>query len=206
MCGITGIYAYNMVGGFNMINIMKSANQLYQRGPDNLGSYHDETVAFGHTRLSVIDTSEAGNQPMWDSSGRYAIIYNGEIYNFKELRSGLESKGVRFKSSTDTEVVLNLFIIEGQSFLNRLNGFFSFAIYDSVEKSVFLARDRFGIKPLYYFDDGDKFLFASELKAIMEFGIQKQINFEALELYLQLNYIPAPFNHFRINFGDCAFS
>lgn len=192
MCGITGIYTFNMVGGFNMINIAKATEKLSSRGPDVQDIFHNDHVGLGHRRLSIIDTSAEANQPMWDETGRYCIIFNGEIYNYKELKGQLISDGVSFRTQSDTEVLLNLFIKKGESALQVLNGFFVFAIYDKEERSVFIARDRFGIKPLLYYQDEDKFLFASEMKSLMAYGLEKSLNYESLYHYLQLNYIPAP--------------
>ena len=175
-----------------MINLAKATEAISSRGPDNQGHFHDDTVGLGHRRLSIIDTSAEANQPMQDPSGRYTIIYNGEIYNFRQLRQSLEAAGTQFISSTDTEVLLHLFIREGRACLAKLNGFFAFAIYDNQEKSLFIARDRFGIKPLHYYLDQDKLLFASELKSLLAYGIDKKLDYTTLYTYLQLNYIPAP--------------
>ncbi len=196
MCGITGIMAFNLVGKVNMINVTAATLSLSKRGPDFHNVYSDAFVGLGHRRLSIIDTSEAGNQPMWDESGRFAIVFNGEIFNFRELRKELESAGVSFKSQSDTEVLLKLYIKEKESCLNKLNGFFAFCIYDKTEQSFFIARDRYGIKPLLFQHDEDKFLFASEMKAIMAYGIDKEIDKISLLNYLQLNYIPAPHSIF----------
>jgi asparagine synthase (glutamine-hydrolysing) len=192
VCGITGVFAFNLVGKFNMINVTAATQALAKRGPDFQDIYTDDFVGLGHRRLGIIDTSEAGNQPMWDENKRYCIIYNGEIFNFKELRDGLRSKGVRFQSESDTEVLLQLFIHEKEKCLNRLNGFFSFCIYDKADQSFFLARDRYGIKPLLYLFDEDKFLFASEMKAMLCYGIDKTLDYTSLYTFLQLNYSPAP--------------
>lgn len=192
MCGITGIFAFNQIGRLNMINLRKATEILETRGPDNQGLFNDEFVGLGHRRLSVIDTSPAGNQPMCDPSNRYHIVYNGEIYNFKEIRSDLEKEGITFYSGSDTEVLLYLYMVKGEGCLNLLNGFFSFAIYDKQEQTLFVARDRIGIKPLYYYVDQDKFFFSSELKSLMLYGINKEIDKTALSTYFQLNYIPAP--------------
>ncbi len=196
MCGITGVFAFNLVGKFSMINVTAATQSLAKRGPDFQGIYTDGYVGLGHRRLSIIDTSEAGNQPMWDESLRYCIVFNGEIFNFKELRSELQQKGIRFRSESDTEVLLQLYITERESCLNRLNGFFSFCVYNKIDQTFFLARDRFGIKPLLYLHDEDKFLFASEMKALLCYGIDKTIDFTSLHTYLQLNYIPAPYTIF----------
>ena len=192
MCGITGIFAFNLVGKFNLINITAATSALHKRGPDNQGIYTDNFVGLGHRRLSIIDTSATANQPMWDDENRYCIIFNGEIFNFQLLKQELKAKGVSFSTESDTEVLLKLYILEKENCLNKLNGFFAFCIYDKQEQTFFVARDRYGIKPLLYLFDEDKFIFASEMKAILEYGIEKQIDFTSLYTYLQLNYIPAP--------------
>jgi asparagine synthase (glutamine-hydrolysing) len=192
MCGITGIFAFNLVGKFNKIHVTRATEALKRRGPDFQDVYLEEWVALGHRRLSIIDTSAISNQPMWDETGRYCIVFNGEIFNYQSLRRELQARGVTFFSSGDTEVLLKLFIHEKEKCLSRLNGFFSFCIYDKHEQSFFLARDRFGIKPLLYVFDENKFLFASEMKSILEYGIERSLDHSALLTYLQLNYIPAP--------------
>lgn len=192
MCGITGIFAFNLVGKFNKINITNATLSMEKRGPDFQDIYIDDWVGLGHRRLCVIDTSEKAHQPMWDTTGRYGLVYNGEIFNFNELRKDLQGQGVTFRSQSDTEVLLQLFIREGEQCLQKLNGFFAFCIYDKQEQSFFLARDRFGVKPLVYLHDEDKFIFASEMKTLLEYGIEKKVDYTSLLSYLQLNYIPAP--------------
>lgn len=192
MCGITGIFAFNLIGKISKINVTAATMALSKRGPDHQDIYHDDWVALGHRRLSIIDTRDIANQPMWDETNRYCIIYNGEIFNFQALRKELEAKGARFRTNSDTEVLLLLYIYYREKCLDQLNGFFGFCIYDKVEQSLFLARDQFGIKPLLYLFDGDKFIFASELKSLLRYGVEKNIDKASLLLYLQLNYIPAP--------------
>ena len=192
MCGFTGIYAFNMIGRVSMIHLANATAALAHRGPDFQNTIHDDAVGLGHRRLSVIDPSPEGHQPMTDATGRYSLVYNGEIYNYRELRMELEGKGIAFRGHSDTEVLLHLLIHEGKEALPLLNGFFAFALYDRQNGSIFLARDRMGIKPLYYFSDNDRFLFASELRPIQAYGIEKNIDQVALHTYLQLNYIPAP--------------
>lgn len=165
---------------------------LSQRGPDQQGSFVEERIALGHRRLSILDTSSAGRQPMTDSSGRYILVYNGEIFNFKTLRKELVNKGISFHSDSDTEVLLKLFIHKKERCLNDLVGFFAFAVYDRQEESLFLARDRFGIKPLLFFSDEDKFIFASEMKALLAFNIPRELDYVSLSQYLHFNYIPTP--------------
>jgi asparagine synthase (glutamine-hydrolysing) len=192
MCGITGIMCFNLVGKFNKIHISAATRSLEKRGPDHQDVYADEWVGLGHRRLSIIDTSSIAHQPMWDESKRYCIIFNGEIFNYRELKNELHARGVTFFSHSDTEVLLKLFIHEKENCLIRINGFFSFCVYDKHEQTFFLARDRYGIKPLLYVFDEDKFIFASEMKTILQYGIQKEIDYTSLFTYLQLNYIPAP--------------
>src|SRR5688500_5252567 len=133
MCGITGIMAFNLVGKFNKIHITNATMCLEKRGPDFQDIFIDEWVGLGHRRLSIIDTSSVANQPMWDESKRFCIVFNGEIYNYQELRHDLEKKGVIFHSQSDTEVLLKLYIHEDEDSLKRLNGFFAFCIYDKIE-------------------------------------------------------------------------
>ena len=197
MCGITGIFAFNLVGKFNRINISAATQSLSKRGPDFQDIYLDDWVGLGHRRLSIIDTSTIANQPMWDESKRYCIIFNGEIFNYQELKKELINQGVSFFSQSDTEVLLKLYIREKENCLDKLNGFFSFCIYDKQERSFFIARDRFGIKPLLYLHDEDKFLFASEMKSILHYGIDKELDYTSLHTYLQLSYIPSPNTIFK---------
>ncbi len=192
MCGITGIFAFNLIGKFHKIHVTNATQAISKRGPDFQDIYLEEWVALGHRRLSIIDTSSHSNQPMWDESGRYCIIFNGEIFNYRELRKELTDRGVTFFSQGDTEVLLKLFIHQGEKCLPRLNGFFAFCIYDKAEQTCFVARDRFGIKPLYYCFDEDKFIFASEMKAMLQYGIDKTLDIDSLLMYFQLNYIPGP--------------
>jgi asparagine synthase (glutamine-hydrolysing) len=180
MCGITGIFAFNLVGRFNKIHVANATQKLAKRGPDFQDIYTDEWVALGHRRLSIIDTSTSGHQPMWDQSGRYCIVFNGEIFNFRELRKELEGNGISFTSHSDTEVLLNLYIREKETCLNRLNGFFSFCVYDKQEQTFFLARDRYGIKPLLYQFDDNKFIFASEMKSLWQYGLEMVIDYSSL--------------------------
>jgi asparagine synthase (glutamine-hydrolysing) len=192
MCGITGIFAFNLVGKFNKIHTAAATQALSSRGPDFHNVYLDDWIGLGHRRLSIIDTSAIAHQPMWDETNRYSIVFNGEIFNYRELRQELESKGTAFFSQSDTEVLLKLYILEKEKCLNKLNGFFAFCIYDKQEQTFFIARDRYGIKPLLYLHDEHKFLFASEMKSIVHYGIEKDLDYSSLFTYLQLNYIPAP--------------
>jgi len=197
MCGITGIFAFNLVGKFNKIHTATATRALEKRGPDFQDVYTDEWVGLGHRRLSIIDTSAIAHQPMWDESKRYCIIFNGEIFNYRKLKNDLTEKGITFFSQSDTEVLLKLYILEKERCLNKLNGFFAFCIYDKQEQSFFIARDRYGVKPLLYLLDDYKFIFASEMKALVQYGVEKDIDYTSLHTYLQLNYIPAPDTIFK---------
>lgn len=197
MCGITGIRAFNEIGRFFMINNSKSTLALEHRGPDSQGLYLDDLVFLGHRRLSIQDTSSLGNQPMKSEDEQFVIAYNGEVYNFKELRQQLTRKGYSFKSESDTEVILKLYQHEGVACFDKLNGFFGLAIYDKANNELVITRDRFGIKPLYYFIDDDKFAFASEIRSLMAYNIPKEINQVALTQYFQFNYVPEPQTIYR---------
>jgi asparagine synthase (glutamine-hydrolysing) len=192
MCGIAGVVARGGDARPFISHLRTACERLVPRGPDHGDVFVDGRVALGHRRLAIIDTSPAGNQPMTDETGRYTIVYNGEVYNFRELRRSMVDEGIRFSSHSDSEVMLKLYITRGASALDDVNGFFAFAIWDREEDSVFVARDRIGIKPLYYHEGEDVFLFASELKAILAFPVEKQIDDVSLFQYLQLSYIPAP--------------
>ena len=197
MCGITGVYCINDLGKQYLEKVDASVNAMKFRGPDNHHCVAFEKVAFGHARLSIIDISDAASQPFTDSSERYTIVFNGEIFNFNEHRKDLLTKGYTFRSHSDTEVLLYLYITYGAACLEKINGFFAFAIYDRLNDELFLARDRSGEKPLLYYKDENTFLFASEMKALMAYGIDKEIDHQALLTYLQLNYIPAPHSIFK---------
>jgi len=188
MCGIVGYFSKSPADlKSSLDNALKA---LHKRGPDKqVSQVLSPQVGFGHARLSIIDTTECGTQPMTDESGRYTIVFNGEIFNYLDLKKQFFPDR-HFQSSSDTEVLLYLYIKLGKDCLQHLNGFFVFAVYDSADGSVFMARDRMGIKPLHIYEDGDKIVFGSELKAIFAFPIKKEIDFDSLALYLQLNYIP----------------
>lgn len=192
MCGITGIFAFNEIGRFNMIRLTEANNQLEHRGPDAGRLFSDYYVGLGHRRLSIIDLSTDAQQPMSDESKRYTIVFNGEIFNYKSIKKQLVKQGIVFKSQSDTEVLLQLYILKKEACLEDLVGFFAFAIYDAQEQSLFLARDRFGIKPLLYYMDDDKFVFSSEMKSITQYHLPLTLNKTAILTYFQLHYIPAP--------------
>ncbi|MFN9519929.1 MAG: asparagine synthase (glutamine-hydrolyzing), partial [Bacteroidota bacterium] len=168
MCGISGIV--NSPAAEQSVQRMMATQA--SRGPDAQGMYVNDTkdVALGHNRLSIIDLSNAANQPMYSSDKRYVLVYNGEIYNYRELKSELKS-GYNFTTESDSEVILAAYCTWGNHMLNKLNGMFAFAIWDTQEQQLFMARDRFGVKPFYYAQVNHTFLFASELKAIHATGL-----------------------------------
>jgi asparagine synthase (glutamine-hydrolysing) len=168
MCGIAGYLNLNGAPADETI-VQSMAEMIRHRGPDDDGSYADGPVALGHRRLSIIDLTAAAKQPMTTEGGRYSIVYNGEIYNFRELRAELQGRGVTFRSRSDTEVLLKGFAYWGLDLVPRLNGIFAFAIWDSQEKRLWLARDRYGVKPLYVARVGNTLLFASEIKAFLAY-------------------------------------
>ena len=197
MCGIAGLFSKQITPDTWCDALAKANETLKHRGPDAGNIKRWEHAALAHRRLSIIDTSVTANQPMLDASGRYAIIFNGEIFNYPLLKNELLKKGIVFHTQSDTEVLLQLYITEKENFLNKLNGFFAFAIYDSVENKMLIARDRYGVKPLYYFNDDGILAFASEMKAMNCFPIKKEIDPISLSLYFQLNYIPQPYSIFK---------
>src|ERR1043165_1478460 len=189
MCGIAGYFSKQPNHRLNVV-LNEATKTLSLRGPDlQQVQIVSPEVGLMHARLSIIDTSSIANQPMSDASGRYTIIFNGEIFNFRELKQQFLSD-VNFKSTSDTEVLLYLFIKLGKDCLQHLNGFFAFAIFDSQKNELFLARDRYGIKPLHIYEDENMILFGSELKALLKFPAKKELDYNTLALYLQLNYVP----------------
>jgi len=198
MCGIAGYICLR--NSVNRGQFIKAVNLLHHRGPDAEGFYfsEDEKVGLGHRRLSILDLSSAANQPMLSSNGRYAIIFNGEVYNFKELKQGLRDKGASLKTTSDTEVILELFAELGVSCFKEFNGMFSLAIYDLQKKVLTLCRDHAGIKPLFIYYDETDFIFASELKSIQLIkGSQLTINKSSIPYFLHLGYIPHPLTIFN---------
>jgi len=203
MCGIAGFWIQRENNKeASKEEIIKMTRILAHRGPDDEGFYIDEKtgIALGHRRLSILDLSPKGHQPMISCSGRYVIVYNGEVYNYKELRKEIKNNcDIKFKSDTDTEVILAGFEIWGiEETLRRVNGMFAFALWDRKEKELFLARDRIGIKPLYYGIQNGILFFASELKAIRANRFFKpEIDRSALALFFRHNYIPAPYSIYK---------
>jgi len=178
MCGING-FNWNEPSLIEQMNIL-----LKHRGPDDEGTYIDKKVSLGHRRLAIIDLSKRGKQPMCNEDGSLWMVQNGEIYNYIELREELEGSGHRFISETDSEVILHSYEEYGFDCLNKFNGMFAFCLYDKKKNILFLARDRFGIKPLYYFFDGERFIFSSEIKGILAHKIKRKANDKIIFDYL----------------------
>jgi asparagine synthase (glutamine-hydrolysing) len=204
MCGIAGFVGVHPTGGSaDALKEMalKMANAITYRGPDDHGVWVDENrgVGLSHRRLSIIDLSPAGHQPMVSASGRLVIVYNGEVFNFAELRADLEKKGIRFRGHSDTEVILEACEVWGiEETAKRLIGMFAFAIWDRRDCSLSLLRDRLGIKPLYWGSFNKTVIFGSELKALKEHpSFQAEIDRDALTLFLRHNYIPGPYSIYR---------
>lgn len=190
MCGIVGAYLFNTKPEAHFLE--KALHELRFRGPDSNGIYTHEHCSIAQARLSIIDTTQAAKQPMTDESGRYTIVFNGEIYNYATIKKEFQANGVHFKTESDTEVLLYAYIHRGADCIKEFIGFFAFVIYDAQEQSIFAARDRFGIKPFLYSHTDTHFFFASEMKALCQLPIDKNIDTDALFSYLQMNYIAGP--------------
>ncbi len=209
MCGIAGV-----VGRADEQLIGRMTRTIAHRGPDGegirvfAGADDGPPASLGHRRLAIIDTSERGAQPMSYADGRYWITYNGELYNFRELRAGLERDGFSFRSDSDTEVLLALYARDGEAMLDRLNGIYAFAIWDDARKELFLVRDRLGVKPLYYAQRGDELYFASEVKALLPALGQPSFRRDSLADFLTFLWVPDPDTIFegiwKIPPGHCA--
>lgn len=197
MCGIAGFVNRDRLFSMDEQTLIGMRDSLMHRGPDHGGLYTSNGVGLAVRRLCILDLSERGHMPMRSSDGRYTIIYNGEVYNFQELRSHLEAKGHSFVSGTDTEVILKLYMDEGSSILPRLNGMFAIAIWDSLERTLFLARDRMGVKPVYYAMSDGAFIFASEEKALFESGFKAAFDTNTWEELLLFRYVAGEHTPFQ---------
>lgn len=198
MCGICGIYNFKKDEKADENDLIRMNKALSHRGPDDAGVFLDNNIGLGQSRLSIIDLSADGHQPMFYDHNNLVIIFNGEIYNFQEERDKLIKEGYEFKSKTDTEVILALYRKYGKDCLKYLRGMFAFTIWDQKNKTLFCARDRFGKKPFKYYLDNKKFIFASELKAILALKkIKREIDWEAIDDYLTLQYVPHPKTGFK---------
>ncbi|MEP7146311.1 MAG: asparagine synthase (glutamine-hydrolyzing) [bacterium] len=194
MCGIAGKTDWNNSQPDIHETVKAMCSRLLHRGPDNEGLLKLDQIMLGHRRLAIIDLSSNANQPMSTADGRYVCVYNGEVYNFREIRKELDNFNIQFKSSSDTEVILYAYEKFGTDCFKKFNGMFAIAIWDSVKKELILAKDRFGKKPLYYYQDKNKnIIFASELTALLEDKtIPGKISYEAVNCYLALGYILSP--------------
>ena len=187
MCGICG-FSWN-----DEALIRKMADRIVHRGPDQEGFFCTDSMSLGFRRLSIIDLSENGSQPMFNEDNTVCLVFNGEIYNFQELRPLLEARGHRFRSHTDSEVILHGYEEYGIDVVNHLRGMFGFALYDTARKRLLLARDRIGIKPLYYTEQNGRLVFGSEIKSILQDpGVERRVNHQALYDYLGFEFVPSP--------------
>jgi asparagine synthase (glutamine-hydrolysing) len=197
MCGIVGIYYFDPQRSVVARDLQAMADRINHRGPDDAGYHFEANVGIGMRRLSIIDLA-GGHQPIYSSDGRYVIVYNGEVYNFKEKRSELEKRGHTFATQSDTEVVLNLYAEHGPAFVDHLNGMFAVAIWDRRQRELVVVRDRIGIKPLYYYRDADQVIFASEIKAILAHpAVVPVLDRQGLGAYLRYGFTPAPHTLFK---------
>ncbi|WP_047154901.1 N-acetylglutaminylglutamine amidotransferase [Aneurinibacillus tyrosinisolvens] len=198
MCGICGVIRFDN-GNIDERMVQRMLPAIETRGPDDFGVYAGDGFGFGHRRLSIIDLSENGHQPMIDQELQLSIVYNGEIYNFQPLREELRQKGYTFHSSSDTEVLLKSYHAWGDDFVKRLNGMFAFCIHDKTRGRFLLGRDRLGIKPLYYAEDEHTFYFASNMQALHATGVvHPELSSEALHYYLSFHaVVPAPYTIFK---------
>lgn len=197
MCGITGIINFNRELDVNPLVIKRMTDSISHRGPDDEGFFIHRNIGFGFRRLSIIDL-KGGHQPMPNENNSLHIVFNGEIYNYLENREILLKKGRHFRTETDTEVILHLYEEYGENCLQHLRGMFAFAIWDNNKQQLFCARDRFGIKPFYYYQDHTKLVFGSEIKSILKCeGIDKTLSYDALDSYFAFGYITSDLSIYR---------
>ncbi|HEY3402708.1 MAG TPA: asparagine synthase (glutamine-hydrolyzing) [Ohtaekwangia sp.] len=192
MCGIAGIFSNDRPG---QGDIQRMTESLAHRGPDAFGYFHHEYVALGHRRLSILDLDARSNQPFHSRDKRYVLIFNGEIYNFRQLADALLQRGIKLNTTSDTEVLIEAFALWGVDVVHKLNGMFAFAIYDTQQNTLFLCRDRLGKKPLFYYHDSNWFIFGSEIKSLLKHPVVSanvKINKSSLYTFLHLGYIPHP--------------
>ncbi len=192
MCGLSGVFFEDPTQQIEEVALIAMRDVMQLRGPDEAGLFREPGIGLGHRRLSVIDLAQ-GHQPMTNENESVWLVYNGEVYNFSKLRSQLQGKGYSFKTNSDTEVILRAYEAYGADCVQHFNGMFAFAIYDKKDRSLFIARDRLGIKPLYYTHQKGMFAFASSLKALLKHAdVPLEIDKEALNEYLLFEYVPAP--------------
>ena len=196
MCGISGFLHYDKLRTASSATIKKMNDVLSHRGPDGEGFYIENNLALGHRRLSIIDLN-TGEQPMYSDDGKIVLVFNGEIYNYLELKEELVKLGHNFSTTSDTEVIINAYKTWGTDCQNHFNGMWAFALWDDTKKTLFISRDRIGEKPLYYSNFDNTFIFGSEIKAITAYGVPKKPRVELTGLYLILSFIPAPYTFFE---------
>ena len=198
MCGIIGRVNFSK-DKINLDDLKKATNNLYHRGPDDYGIWENKFCGFGHRRLSIIDLSKSAAQPMISSNNRYVCVFNGEIYNYVDLKKQLSCYGIKWKSSSDTEVLLEGWVIWKEKILTKIDGMFAFVIWDKNEECLFVARDRVGEKPFYYSFDGNNFGFSSRPKQLFDLfpSLSKEYNNQSLRLYLESGYIPGALSIFK---------
>lgn len=194
MCGILGLFHSGPNEQPSEGLFCHALNMMHHRGPDFQKHTQHGKIMLGHTRLAIIDLDQKSNQPMYDQSKRYCLVFNGEIFNYKELKKELEQTGHKFKTNSDTEVLLELLKEKGVEAAKKLNGFFAFAFVDLLTNEIIIARDQYGIKPLFYFEDRQNFYFSSELRSLIKLKKNVQIAQESLYYFLTLSYIPQPFS------------
>ena len=196
MCGITGIFHFDPSRNANESLLRKMTDTLSHRGPDGEGYFCKNNIGLGHRRLSIIDLS-TGDQPMFNEDKSIAIIFNGEIYNYVELKDELKDRGCKFRTGSDTEVIIRAYETWGTDCQGKLNGMWAFALWDERKGQLFISRDRIGEKPLFYTTRDNTFVFGSEIKSILAHGCPATPNPELTELYLTLGYIPAPYTFYK---------
>lgn len=196
MCGITGIYHFDAERKVSEYLLKKMTDTLFHRGPDGEGYYANQNIGLGHRRLTIIDL-ETGDQPQFNDDQSIAIVFNGEIYNYIELKKELETAGHKFYTNSDTEVIIRAYEHWGLDCQNKFNGMWAFALWDDRNKQLFISRDRLGEKPLYYGVFQGTVLFGSEIKSVLAYGCETSANLELTQLYLSLGYIPAPYSYYK---------
>ena len=192
MCGIAGFFHYRKGLPPDTEGLRRMLESVRYRGPDHLGIFSEGEIAIGNVRLAILDTSDRGNQPIFNEDNSVVVVYNGEIYNFPELRKTLEEKGHRFRTDTDTEALVHLYEEYGLGMAERLNGMFAFALFDRQKRSLVIARDRTGQKPLYLHWNKDGLVFCSELKALLPYLDSRMIDAKALREFFSLGYALEP--------------
>ena len=199
MCGLAAIFVYsNRPSGVSKRELTLMQHQMHNRGPDGEGIWLGKYLGLVHTRLSILDLSDAAAQPMVDTENSSVLVYNGEIYNFKEIRTRLERKGYVFRSKSDTEVLLYLYRDKGEHLVDYLRGMYAFVIWDAKKKVLFCARDPYGIKPLYYSDDGRTLRIASQVKALQASGaISNEPDPAGICGFYLFGHVPEPYTYAR---------